>query len=161
MRKRTRLTILLTAILLTGISFTTAMAGFGPGNCNGETRQERLENRMEQHLARMTTMLELTGSQQAQIKQILTTQQKQRMEQREQRWDERGEMRKMKSATAFDEASFRAMAEKRAAERIDRQVERMKTRQDILALLTPEQKEKAEVFFTAMDRPGPGHGKRR
>jgi Spy/CpxP family protein refolding chaperone len=67
-------------------------------------------------------------------------------------------MLELNSTAPFDEATFRARAEKRAAERIDMQVERMKTRQRIFALLTPEQQEKAEIVFQNMGKRGPGHG---
>lgn len=166
MKKRTILTALVAGTLLSGVALSTAIAGpgFGPcgcGNCDGPdsaTMQQRMENRMERHLAKMTTVLELTDSQQTQIKDILAAQQEKRQAERQERYETREQMQELKASTDFNEAEFRALAKERAEKRIDMQVERMKTRQQIFALLTPEQQEKAEVFFQAMGKRGHGHG---
>lgn len=166
MKKRTLLTALLTGTLLSGAVLSTAMAGhgFGPGGCGNcdeadiATMQQRMENRMERHLQKMTTVLELTDSQQAKVKELLTAQRQKHLAERQERFEDREQMHELKSAADFDETQFRTLAKKRAEERIDRQVEQMKTRQQIFALLTPEQQEKAEIFFQAMEKRGPGHG---
>jgi Spy/CpxP family protein refolding chaperone len=117
-----------------------------------------MAERMEQHLTKMTTVLDLTATQQEQIKEILAERKQQQQAQRELRQEDHQQMQELKSAAKFDEAAFRALAEKRAEKRIDMQVERMKTKQQIVALLTPEQQEKAEVLFQTMGERGPGHG---
>lgn len=161
MNKKTMFTALLTGTLLTGIALSPAIAGRGFGNCDepdSEQRQERMAERMKHRLEKMSTVLELTEVQQAQIKEIIAGQQENHKDQFQQRCEDRKQLQELKTAATFDEAAFRTRAEKQAAKRIDRQVERMKTKQQIFALLTSEQQEKAEIFFQAMDKRGPGHG---
>lgn len=161
MKTKKIMTILLSGTLLTSLALTPVFAGYGPGRCDDiddNSRQERMADRMEQHLAKMTTVLELTDVQQTQVRDILESKKEQRQAQFKQRCKNHDQMQELKSADEFDEIAFRAMAEKRSAERIDMQVERMKTKQQILALLTAEQQEKADVFFQAMGKRGSRHG---
>ncbi|PLX88059.1 MAG: hypothetical protein C0619_13560 [Desulfuromonas sp.] len=161
MKKNKLLTILTTSTLLTGLALSPAIAGFGPGRCNdsdSNARQEKRAERMEHHLTKMVTVLDLTEAQQTQIRGILENRKEQHQDLFQQRRADREQMRELKSASTFDEAAFRVMAEKRAAQRIDMQVEKMKTKQQIFALLTADQQAKADIFFESMDRRGPGHG---
>ncbi|MDT8420140.1 MAG: Spy/CpxP family protein refolding chaperone [Desulfuromonadales bacterium] len=161
MNKNKLLTILITSTLMTGLAFSPAIAGFGPGRCSdsdSNARQEKRAERMEQHLAQMATALDLTEAQQTRIRAILENKKEQHQDMFEQRRADRQQMREFKSASSFDEAAFRVMAEKRAAQRIDMQVERMKTKQQIFALLSADQQAKADIFFASMDRRGPDHG---
>jgi periplasmic protein CpxP/Spy len=93
-------------------------------------------------LARMTRELNLTGDQQAQIKTILGTQQAKmrplRQQLRQNRLAENGS-----TAGAFDEAQVRAFAAKQAQIQTDLTVERERTKSQILAVLTPDQRTKA------------------
>jgi Spy/CpxP family protein refolding chaperone len=162
MQRKKITAILISSALLAGLALTPALAGYGPGHCDGaddSTRQQRMSERMEQHLSKMTAILDLTEVQQAQIRDILENKQKQHQALSQQRCADREQRQEMKSAGTFDEAEFRAMAGKKAAQRIDMQVEKMKTKQQIFALLTTEQQEKAEIIFQSMDRHGPGHGR--
>jgi len=161
MKKKTMFTALTTGILLTGIAFSPAIAGRGFDNCDGpdsEQRQERMAERMEQRLEKMSTVLDLTEVQQGQIKELLAEKQTNHKDQFQKRCGDRKQMQSLKTAANFDETAFRAAAGKRAAQRIDMQVEKMKTKQQIFALLTSEQQEKAEIIFESMDKRGPGHG---
>lgn len=161
MKKKTMFTALITGALLSGIALSPAIAGRGFGNCDGpdsEQRQERMAERMEHRLEKMSTVLDLTEVQQGQIKELLAKKQASHKDQFQQRSEDRKQMQALKTAANFDEAAFRAAAEKRAAQRIDMQVEKMKTKQQIFALLTSEQQEKANILFASMDKRGPGHG---
>jgi protein CpxP len=157
MKNRTLVTALLAGTLLSGIALSPAVAGRGFGNCD-QADNPRHQQRMEQRLEQMTTLLGLTATQQQQIGAIMAEQRTQHQDRFRQRREQQRHMPELDSAAPFDEAAFRARAEKRAAERIDMQVERMKTRQRIFALLTPEQQEKAEIVFQNMGKRGPGHG---
>lgn len=161
MNKKLLPTILVGTALISTFAFSSAIAGPGFGNCDevdSSAHQEKRAERMDRHLSKMTTVLELTDAQQTQIREILTDKQAARQGQFKQRCEDRKQMHELKSASTFDEAAFRSMAEKQAAKRVDRQVEKMKTKQQIFALLTAEQQEKAEVLFQAMDKRGPGRG---
>lgn len=161
MKRKLLMTILTGGALIGSLTLSNAVAGPWFGDCDSSdhmARQERMSERMDRHLDRMTILLDLNTTQQEQIRKILSAKQERHREQFQEHRDERKQMRKMDSAVAFDEAAFRALAEKRAARRIDRQVEQMKTRKRILALLTPEQQKKAEILFQAMGAHGHGHG---
>lgn len=162
MNKKLLPTVLAGAVLIGTLALSNAFAGPGYGKCDeldSSARQEKMAERMDRHLAKMTTVLELNETQQTQIKEILANKQEARQDQVEQRCEDRQQMQKLKSAATFDETAFRALAEKHAAQRIDRQVEKMKTKQQIFALLTAEQQEKADVLFQAMGKRGSGHGR--
>ncbi|HKJ04714.1 MAG TPA: Spy/CpxP family protein refolding chaperone [Geopsychrobacteraceae bacterium] len=161
MSKTAVVAALITGTLLTGIAISPAIAGRGYGNCDGpdNTRhQERQAERSEHRLENMTKVLELTDVQQSQIKTIFAGVQEKQKDQYQQRSNQRKQLQDLKSAATFDEDAFRAQAEKMAAHKIDMQVERMKTRQQILALLTTEQQEKAAIMFQSKKNCGPGHG---
>ena len=154
------MTVLLTGALITGVALSPALASKGFKDCNrndSSFHQEKRAERMEYRLEKMTTMLDLTATQQGQIKEILADKMDDRQDMRQQRCEDREQMQKIKTAATFDEAAFRAQAEKRAAKRIDMQVERMQTKQKIFALLTAEQQEKAEILFQTMGKRGHGH----
>jgi Spy/CpxP family protein refolding chaperone len=93
-------------------------------------------------LARMTKQLNLNGDQQAQIKTILETQQAKmqplRQQLRQNRLAENGN-----TAGTFDETQARAFAAKQAQIMSDLTVERERTKSQILAVLTPDQRTKA------------------
>lgn len=161
MKKQTILTLLMTGTLITGLALSPAIASRGFNNCDETDRarhQEKMAERMEHKVEKMTTVLDLTDAQQTQIKELIAEKQKSHVNQFQQRCDDRMQMKKVKSAATFDEAAFRAQAQKQADKRIDMQVERMKTKQQIFALLSTEQQEKAEILFQEMDKRGPGHG---
>lgn len=93
-------------------------------------------------LARMTKELNLTSDQQAKIKTILETEhakmQPLRQQLRQNRLAENSN-----SAGTFDEAQVRTFAAKQAQIMSDLTVERERTKSQILAVLTPDQKTKA------------------
>ncbi len=92
-------------------------------------------------LQRMTRELNLTGAQHAQIKNILETEkgkiQPLRQQLRQNRLDQSG------MTANFDEAQVRAYANKQAQIMADLTVEREHTKSQILAVLTPDQRQKA------------------
>lgn len=93
-------------------------------------------------LARMTKELNLTSDQQAKIKTILETEQAKMQPLRQQLRQNR--LAENSSSTgAFDEAQVRAFATKQAQIMTDLTVERERTKSQILAVLTPDQRTKA------------------
>lgn len=104
-------------------------------------------------LARMSKELNLTSDQQAKIKTILETEQAKMQPLRQQLRQNR--LAENSSSTgAFDEAQVRAFATKQAQIMTDLTVERQRTKSQILAVLTPDQRAKALALMQQ-------HGQRR
>ena len=97
-------------------------------------------------LQRMTAELNLTDAQQAQIKTILETEtakmQPLRQQLRQNRLAQTGSV-----SPSFDEAQVRAFANKQAQLMADLTVERERTKSQIYAVLTPEQRQKAQALL--------------
>lgn len=103
-------------------------------------------------LARMSKELNLTSDQQAKIKTILETEQAKMQPMRQQLRQNR-QAENSSSTGAFDEAQVRAFASKQAQIMTDLTVERERTKSQILAVLTPDQRTKALALMQ--------HGQRR
>ncbi len=97
-------------------------------------------------LQRMTAELNLTETQQAQIKTILDAEkakiQPLRQQLRQNRLDQAGSM-----TSNFDEAQVRAFAGKQAQLMTDLAVERERAKSQIFAVLTPDQRQKAVALM--------------
>jgi protein CpxP len=97
-------------------------------------------------LQRMTSELNLTDTQQAQIKTILQTEKAKIQPLRQQlRQNRLAQMNN--TAGTFDEAQVRAYAAKQAQLTSDLTVEQARTRSQIYSVLTPEQRTKAQALF--------------
>ena len=166
MKKRVLIPTLIIGTLLTG-SLALAAPGFGGkyanGDCNGRGKGkaamtfEQHEERMEQRLEKMAAVLELTEAQQEQIESILNQKWQDKQGQREAMQAAREALREARTAETFDEAEFRAAIAKHNALKTEMMVDREKTKQQLYAILTPEQQEKAELLGGMMG----GHGKGR
>ncbi len=163
MKKRIIIPTLIIGALLTG---GLALAGpFGPGDCDGKgygrgqqlTSEER-EERMEHKLEMMSEILDLSDNQEEQIEALLEKQWASREEHREQRQAERDEFRQLRTGDDFNEAEFRALAMKKAEQKVDRMVEHAKLKQQIFQLLTAEQQEKADKLMAMRGNHGRRHG---
>ena len=131
-----------TAIILAiaaGVGGTVLAQGPGPGFGHGHRHGGWM-------LGRMSKELNLTADQQTQIKSIMQTERsktqplKQQMRQNEQ----------AQNATIngnFDEAQARAFAQKQTQIMNDLIVEKQRTKSQIYALLTPEQRQKAQQLM--------------
>ena len=104
-------------------------------------------------LARMTKELNLTSDQQAKIKSILEVQ-RAKMQPLRQQLRQNRLAESSNSAATFNEAQVRSYAEKQAQIMTDLTVERERTKSQIFAVLTPDQRTKALALM-------PQHGKRR
>lgn len=102
-------------------------------------------------LARMTKQLNLTQDQQAQIKTILETQQA-KMQPLRQQLRQNRLAENSNTTGSFDEAQVRAFAGKQAQIRTDLTVERERTKSEILAVLTPDQRTKALAMMQQRGR---------
>lgn len=150
--------LLIGALVTGGATLATAKPwGNGPGNCGvkgQEMTAEQHEERMEHRIEMMSEILDLSEEQEQQIEALLQAQFEQKSTQREQMRAGQQELRDKMQATDFNEAEFRALAEQQAKLKIDLMVEKAKTKQQIAAILTPEQQEKAEKL---MELRGQGH----
>jgi Spy/CpxP family protein refolding chaperone len=97
-------------------------------------------------LQRMTEQLNLTEAQQAQIKTILQTQKSKTQPLRQQLRQNR--LAQTNAVTgAFDEAQVRSFASKQAQIMTDLTVEKERTKSQIYAVLTPDQRQKAQAMM--------------
>lgn len=98
-------------------------------------------------LRRMTRELNLTDAQQTQIKSILQAQKAKTQPIREQLRQNRLSQNNGTTTGAFDEAQTRAFANKQAQLMSDLMVERARTKSQISAVLTPDQRQKAQQLM--------------
>jgi len=96
-------------------------------------------------LRQMTRELNLSDSQQAQIKTILQTEKSKTQPLRDQLRQNR--MSRKNSVGTFDENEARSFASKQAQLMSDLMVERERTKSQIFAVLTPDQRQKAEQLM--------------
>lgn len=170
MKKRILLPTLIIGTLLTS---SLALAGPGYGrNCIGEDcigggynskargamTYEQHEERMEHRLEKMSTVLDLTETQQEQIKALFDKQYRDHQPLREQMQAARDAVREARTAETFNEADFRTKAAKQAELKIEMMVQREKMKQELYAILTPEQQEKAETLRGLMGGGKGQHG---
>jgi periplasmic protein CpxP/Spy len=97
-------------------------------------------------LQRMTEQLNLTEAQQAQIKTILQTQKSKIQPLRQQLRQNRLAQTSAVTGT-FDEAQVRSFAAKQAQIMTDLTVEKERTKSQIYAVLTPDQRQKAQALM--------------
>jgi Spy/CpxP family protein refolding chaperone len=99
-------------------------------------------------LQRLTQELNLTDAQQAQIKTIVQTEKAKVQPLRQQlRQNRLAQAQTGGTAGTFDEAQVRAFAAKQAQLMSDLTVERERTKSQIYAVLTPEQRTKAQALL--------------
>jgi Spy/CpxP family protein refolding chaperone len=139
--KKTLLALTAGTILVAGTAM--AMGGHGgPGGGHGGKGECAEGDKLE----RMSQKLNLTDEQRTQISTI--------MEQYKTDFDpeahkaereaHRAAMQSMMQSEDFDEQSAREFMQSMQAQRVDKQVERMKMQHEILAVLTPEQQAQLE-----------------
>lgn len=156
--------LLIGALVTGGATLATAKSwGDGPGNCGGKKQAmsaEQHEERMEHRLDMMSEVLDLSDDQQQQIEALYQTQYEQNSATREQMRAGQQELRDKMRADDFNEAEFRSLAEKQAQLKTDRMVEKAKIKQQIFAILTPEQQEKANKLMSLRGEGKGRHGGR-
>ena len=176
MKKRILLPTLLIGALLTG-SLALAgpggcggqgMGGYGSdhcagGRCNdggqGTVGIERHAERMGKRLEMIGTVLDLSEAQTQQLETQIKQQWQDNQQLREQIQTSRKALREAQSADSFNEADFRVKAAKQAELKTEMLVAKAKLKQQLYALLTPEQQEKADKLGGMMGKHGNGrHG---
>lgn len=111
------------------------------GKFNGRHRGGGPGNRV----ARMSKALDLTEAQQEEVKAILESAREKTVPLRQQLAETRKQIREAIEAEPFDESAVRALMEDQGQTRIELAVSRARTRNQIFALLTPEQRETAKT----------------
>lgn len=119
-------------------------AGLAVAVTQGATGQHHHNGWM---LRRMTRELNLTDAQQTQIKNILQAEKAKTQPLREQLRENRQSQNTGTAAGAFDEAQARAFANKQAQILSNLMVERARTKSEIFAVLTPDQRQKAQQLM--------------
>ncbi len=167
MKKRILVPTLVVGTLLIGSLVMAGPGGYGRGNCDGGgygngngqgmMNYEQHEERMGQRMEMMDTILDLTEEQKGQIETLLNQKHQDKQELHEQMQASREAMREARNADTFNEADFRAKAAVQAELKTEMMVAHAKLKQQIRALLTPEQQEKADTLGGMMG----GHGKGR
>lgn len=151
MKKATWIILLVTGAVLTATFAFGWPGGHGSGwgqDCGKRGGQqmstEQRQQRHEQHLEKMAVILDLTAEQ----KEKIATLQGQRLEQQQALRAELEQSREKLHSAAdvknFDEAQYRAIAAEHADLKTRMLASRAETRQQVAALLTPQQHEKAE-----------------
>lgn len=151
MKKTTLITPLLIGLLLsTGIAIASPGGQGGrhwTDSCNrngqGMTDVQHAE-RMEQRLEKMAVILDLTEQQQEQLKNVFAKNWQDHQAMRAELQASRNALREDQQAATFNEADFRAKAQKHADLTTEMMVQRARTKQQVFAILTPEQQQKAE-----------------
>ena len=160
MKKSIIVTLLMTATLLTAGIAMAKYHGSGSGNCNGQgtgmMNEEQQQQRADERLERMAIILDLSDNQQEQIKVLQNKHRQERQGLRDEMREGRNERRAAMSNDNFDEAALRSNLAKQAEFKADRMVERAQMKQELYAILTPEQQEKAETLWESRGRKGGG-----
>jgi len=108
---------------------------------------------------RMAQQLGLTAAQQQQIKSILQAEKPKMQPLMQELKQERQQMNSLTESGNFDEAAVRAAATKQAQTETDLGVERARVKSQIFAVLTPDQRTKAQEMEKNFAGHRWGHGK--
>lgn len=126
----------------------------GGKGMNYEQHEERMENRLD----RMAVILDLSEKQKDQIEDLHEKHWQERQAMRTEMQASRDELREDKFDRDFNEKEFRAKAEKHAQLKTEMMVQKAKHKQDIMAVLTPEQQEKAAKLWDMRGEGSEGRG---
>ncbi len=177
MKKSTLIPALLIGLLLSSGTAFAWSGGQGKRHCgdscdrSGQNiTQERHEERIETRLEKMAVILDLTEKQKDQLEDLHEKQLQNHQAMRAEMQASRESLRDYKQSNEFNESEFRALAQKHADLKTEMMVQHAQSRQQILAVLTPEQQQKAEQLRDMCgegfhgkhggDRDCEGHGKR-
>ncbi len=161
MKKSYIIPAMLIGILVTGGIAIAKPYGSGYGNnCKnkgqGMMTEQQHAQRVENRLARMDAILDLSDSQEQEIAVLFNQQWQKRQAVRDEMRAGRDERRAAMQKGTLDEATIRSNVAKRAEFQADRLVERAKMKQELYAILTPEQQEKAEKIRNTQGGAGKG-----
>ncbi len=105
----------------------------------------------------LETVLDLSEAQQEQIETLFNQQWQDKQQLREQLQASRNELREARTADIFNETDFRAKAAGQAELKIEMMVAKARLKQQIQALLSTEQREKAAKLGGLLEGRGKGH----
>ena len=151
MKKLTTTSVFLIAVLFAGTS-AFAWPGHSGGKRHGDCDRrggegmnyEQHEERMENRLERMAVILDLSEKQQDQLEELHEKHWQDRQAMRAEMQASRDELHEYKLGKDFDEQEFRTKAQKHADLKTEMMVQKAKHKQETMAVLSPEQQEKAE-----------------
>lgn len=146
--KRTILFSLLIVGLLLAGTHAFGWSG-GPGmrggqDCSQRVSAEDRQQRQEVQQQKMAVILDLSEEQQQQLQSLRTQHQQQQQALRTEMQTSRNQLREVARADDADEAGIRAAVQAQAELKTRMMVEGAKHRQQIAAVLTPEQQQKFE-----------------
>ncbi len=150
MKKTTIMSALVIGMLLSG---GTAFAWSGGHHMKGDGNngkrgagmtQEQHQERMESRLAKMGVILDLTDQQKKQLEGLFDKQWENRQAMRTEMQASREDLRNYKQGKDYNADEFRTKAQKQADLKVEMMVQRAENKQQIFAILTPEQQQKAE-----------------
>lgn len=127
---------------ITGGGMISAHAFLGPpDDFEGASAGRKMGH--ERHFTRMAEVLKLTDTQKEQVQSILKAEEKLVEPLREKLAENRKQLRQAAAAEAFEEGAVRTLAATQANLQTELILSRIKVRNQIHALLTPEQRELA------------------
>jgi len=151
MKKMTIIPVVLIGLLLTTGAALAKPGQHRQGNCNNFSKQhgpvispEQHQKQMANRLKKMAVILDLTADQKQQIETLMDKKWEDRQALRKQLQTSRETLRTYKQGDRFDESEFRAIAQKHADLKTEMMVHQAKIQQQIFAVLTPEQQQKAK-----------------
>jgi periplasmic protein CpxP/Spy len=160
--KRTLTTTILFILLAAGTVLTVkafaidgGFGGPGPGR-RGPCALADGQQPGQHYMARLAHVLDLSAEQQAQIQAIVAKARESAAPLREQLDAKRTALHEAVTAKTFDEAKIRALATEKGAIQADLMVHRAQTKQQIYAVLTPEQQ---QLFDKIQPLLQPRHGR--
>lgn len=136
-----------TLLLVSGTAF--AWPGKGQrqqdncGNRGQGMSYEQHEQRMENRLEKMAVILDLSEDQQTKMKDLAESNWEKRQELRAKMQTSRDDLRSYRGKEDFDIDEYRAKVQENANLKVDMAAQRVEHRKAVMALLTPEQQEKA------------------
>lgn len=151
MKKSFLVITVLAAALAGGLALDSPQVNAAPyGDAPRWERGERPERTGERFLARMTKTLDLSGEQQEKIKAIMEEHRTKVAPLRQSLGENRDKLRQVAKADTFDEAAIRTLAASQATAKTELMVERARVKNQIHAVLTPEQRKLAEEKMERM-----------
>jgi Spy/CpxP family protein refolding chaperone len=151
MKKTTWIILLVTGAVLTATFAFGWPGGHGSGwgqDCGKRGGQqmttEQRQQRHAQHLEKMAVILDLSAEQKEEIATLQGQRQEERQALKTELEASREKLHSAGDAENFDEAQYRALAAEHADLKTRMLANRAATRQQIAAVLTPQQREKAE-----------------
>lgn len=145
--------IFIGTMLATGI--LSGMAFADRGNTPSlEDRQDRMEMKHEKRMDVMADVLDLSETQQEQIRAIHEMERAEREGTMQQMREYHEQMRTLLESDTFDENTIRSLANKQASLRTEMFVSRAKVKHEVFQLLTAEQQELAQKIKPLLHEQG-------